>query len=430
MRAKDKDMSKWSQVIANLESMAQHYRVTNREQSQIVYQELLANYFRRALEAAEAGKPVVTMATSVPAEIFYAMNIVPLVGVFPSGTIAAIHNNYEECFSKALEIGVPVETCGIHRQMVACFANGWFPPVKAIVGIGGGCDTFAYSLRVAAELYDVPIFDLDTPYYSDEEAIQYLVTEFQDLIDFLEEVTNRKMDWDRFEEVMTLSNRQLALFEEIRQMCKTVPCPLSNLRGWQINLANWYYAGTEAAINFFEVLLGELRERIKQGKSPYPEEKLRLVDVFFTLGSPSWKITELLGKNFGAVIVAREIMRYRHMDQWEIDPKKPLDSLARKWFNGPLWAALQGPAENWAQLAVDDAIDFKADGAYWYNNRACRQSGAVGVLRKALAERAGVPLLVIDGDICDPSWMSVDELLGKFGEFFEMLMERKERYLA
>jgi len=71
-------------------------------------------------------------------------------------------------------------------------------------------------------------------------------------------------------------------------------------------------------------------------------------------------------------------------------------------------------------------VEHKAEGAIYWAHIGCRQTCAtIKMVKDALAEKAGIPTLVVDIDTGDPSFVSDEELKDKLEGFFELLAERK-----
>jgi len=88
---------------------------------------------------------------------------------------------------------------------------------------------------------------------------------------------------------------------------------------------------------------------------------------------------------------------------------------------------MHGPAEEGIlHDAVRDAIEYKAEGAVYFAHIGCRQSDAcIRILKDALLEKAGIPTLILDNDLYDPTYVPEDQLKDKLEGFFELLDERK-----
>ncbi len=410
----DKGIDVWKSIL--------NYRKEkkNPSKSQVAYFELYIKYLERLRSA--RGKEF-AHATSVPAEIFYAMDMAPVLLV---GTCFAITQCIKE-YPKAMEIyrqyGTAEEICSAHKNVIAHCVSGWLPRPNVFIDVGGGCDAFANSMKIGAELYGVPHFQVDTPYYKNQKSINYLVTEFKKLITFLEDQSGRKMNWDKLSASMIYSQKMIDLWWEVWELRKAFPSPMDNRRSWETNWINWFFAGTPEGVYYWEVLRNELYERVKTGVGAYPEvrEKYRLFDLFM---APAWDlgILEWMQQEYGANIVLEGLIMYDR--GLVMDPDKPLESMAKRWYYGPLMNVLQGPTEDYIQDIVSQVDEFKPDGAIWWDGFSCRQAGAVDLMAKSL-EKIGIPTIRVKCDTTDPAFVSKAEMRRQLSDFFEMLDSRK-----
>jgi hypothetical protein len=150
------------------------------------------------------------------------------------------------------------------------------------------------------------------------------------------------------------------------------------------------------------------------------QERYRLLTFFF-YPAYLWKLLDVMQSEYGAVIVAEP-----HLLPWcegEVDPTKPLESLARKAFalydTGPL-------KPFFVDKVLKEAREHKAEGAIYWAHIGCRQTcTTTRILKDALLEEAGIPTLVVDCDLADPTYSSGEQMKDRLEEFFELLDERK-----
>jgi len=73
-----------------------------------------------------------------------------------------------------------------------------------------------------------------------------------------------------------------------------------------------------------------------------------------------------------------------------------------------------------------EAEEYKADGAIYWAHIGCRQTCAtMRIIKDALMEQLGIPTLIMDCDLADPTYVSGEQIKDKLEEFFELLDERK-----
>lgn len=420
MRVEKIEMDNLDKVIESLGRIVEHRKAHPTMKSEELYYDLLRQYFQRLRQVKEEGKYIVGYTVMIPVEIFYAMDIVPMQLEFSAGMVPALLNKQQEYLSTAAGYGLAPETCSGHRMLTAAVIQGALPRPDAIVWSNQVCDNTAKSGDALMELYECPGFFLDRPYRYTEKEFQYFVRELRRLIEFLGDITGQKMDWDKLRETVELSEKAISLIREIKKLRNTIPAPMRNRCMMQQMMIEWYWGGRPEAIKFFQTVRDEIKERVEKNESPALQEQYRLLTLFLP---PSYmmKTLDWMEREHGAMSVMEP-----YIFGWaegEMDPNKPLESLTHKAFYRSLARQMHGPmADGIVRDAVEEAIDYKAEGAIYWAHIGCRQACAtIRSTKDALMEKAGIPTLVIDCDIADPSLTSEEEVKTKLEGFFEIL---------
>ncbi|MFH2045111.1 MAG: 2-hydroxyacyl-CoA dehydratase family protein [Pseudomonadota bacterium] len=411
----------WFKAVKNLEDITDHVLPKVKSSGEKAYYELYTSYFQKVTEAMRSGKEIAAHSTFVPPEIFHAMDMVPVLIVSSSGAMTVCTRNYKEAMDTSRGYGVPLETCSAHRIQLGHFVENWFPKPKLIVHMGAGCDAFASSGGVSADMYGLPDFFIDVPWENSERGVKYLANEFGRLIEFVEKVTGRKMDWDRLKENMAMTAEMTRLYIEIAELRKAIPSPMESRRAWQSYWMYWINAGTPEGVKWFTIVRDEVKARVEKGIGAIPNEKLRLLDLFMP-PQFSFKLQDWLAKDYGALFVNESIVFQWGKD--ELDPSDPLEALAKRYFNAPMTRCIMGSSKDFINDSIKVVKDYKIDGAVFWAQNACRQSGIIRSLKDALSEQAGIPTLVVDCDIMDPTFVTVEEMQVKLKEFIEILSDR------
>jgi benzoyl-CoA reductase/2-hydroxyglutaryl-CoA dehydratase subunit BcrC/BadD/HgdB len=416
--------SSFLEMIDILESMAQHRKSHPTTKSEELYYDTMAKYYRRIWEAKEEGKPVVGHTVMIPLEIFYAMDIVPMHLECTASMMTILLNKYEEFLGAARGYGLAPETCSGHRILAAGFIQQELPKPDFIVWSNQVCDNTAKSGDALMDLYQIPGFYLDRPYRYTEHEAWYLTKELQNLICFLEDQTGTKMDYDRLQEAVALSQRVIELYRDIYTLRKNRPAPMRNRVLMNQMLMEMFFTGAREGVDYFETVKEDILTRVKNQQGVVEQENYRLLFLFLP---PFYemKIMDWLEREHGAVSVMEPFLSVWPPD-FNMNPDKPLESLAQKLFHRCLGRQMHGPAEHVIQDALKAAEDFSPDGAVYFAHIGCRQACAlIRTLKDALKKELKVPTLVVDCDIMDPSLTSSEEIRGKFEEFFEMLSDLK-----
>lgn len=425
MRVSQLDTTKWDRGLEVWKEILKYRKEKKHPSaSQLKYFELYIAYLESLKLARSEGKFIVVHATSIPAEIFAAIDATPLLAVGTCFAISHCIKDFETTLDAAKEFCITNELCSGHRNIIGHTLMGWLPKPSAVVDLGCGCDAFANSLKITADLYDVPHYHVDALSRYTEDAVKYLANEFRNLIKFLENETGRKFDWDRLKEGIKYSQKMIELWHEVRELRKAVPSPMDNRRSWETNWINWFFSGSQQGVDYWTVLRDELKERVAQGRSAYPggKENFRIVELFMA-PAHYLKAYEWMQRDYGVNIVSEVLIHYQ---DFEMDPNKPLESLARRWFRGPLWNVLSGSTEVMMEVAVKEAKEMNADGAIWWNQFSCRQAGAAKLVIDAIADKVGIPCAMLDCDITDPAYTTEEAMEKELLDFFKVLEIRKE----
>ena len=164
------------------------------QKSEALYYQMLINYYTRLLNARENGKFVAAHTVFFPAEILYAMDIVPMHTETTTWMMALFLSEQAELLSAAVELGLASEICSPHRGLAGAFSRGDLPRPDAMLWSNLICDNTAKSGEYIMELTGCPGFYLDHPFRTTETEEKYLVGELEDMIHFLEEKSGQKMD--------------------------------------------------------------------------------------------------------------------------------------------------------------------------------------------------------------------------------------------
>ena len=147
--------------------------------SEILYYQMLVRYYTRLLNARENGDFIVAHTVFFPAEIIYAMGLVPMHTEAATWTISLFTGDCSDMLSKGSELGLASEICTPHRGLAGAYALGDLPSPDAIVWSNMVCDNTAKSGELIMEVCNCPGFFIDRPFKDSEYEKNYLVGELQ-----------------------------------------------------------------------------------------------------------------------------------------------------------------------------------------------------------------------------------------------------------
>jgi len=390
-------------------------------QSEAMYYQMLTNYFTRLLNARENGDFVAAHTVFFPAELIYAMDMVPMHTETTTWMTALFTGGCSDILEAGAQLGLALEICTPHRGLAGAFALGSLPRPDVILWSSMVCDNTAKSGELIMELCHCPGFFIDRPFKDSEYEIQYLVGELEDMIRFLEEKSGRKMNWDKLADIVARMDRQIELIRNINELRKTVPTPFHSQGFLELLTIDYLFPGQPESIEYLETLYQELTAMVQEGKGAVPHERFRLMSLFIP---PMYLIgfLERISQEYGAVSVIEPFFTY--WGEGRLDRARPLESVARKSYMLPE-ARMYGPMDERAlNSIVDCAQQYKVDGAIYYADVGCRHTCATIKLFKDALNDIDVPVLTLDCDVVDQSSTSEEEVREKLDRFFELLEDR------
>lgn len=300
------------------------------------------------------------------------------------------------------------------------------PKPDFLFGING-CSTQALICNSFSRQWGIPTYVIDIPMgYHDSEFernVAYVRKQIErGLVTFLEEVTGRRLDYDRLREVVALVYKAAQLRVECLKLGKHIPAPMT-IFDLFISLAPIHYLrGTYESVQYFEELLTELRDRVSNGIASVPNEKYRLywdnLPIWFKLGA----LSEKLASYKAIPIVGLYTHGCFYAEPEILDPKDPFDFMARELCNHFTYFTLEVKINKLAKW-VDE---FSLDGLVMHSSRTCRPAD-IGQhdLIDAMLRRKGIPGVMIDGDPTDPNYFSEAQTNTRIEAFIEVLTMMK-----
>ena len=389
--------------------------------STVGYMEMVSKYVERIATAKEKGKWVATHGTQQPLEILEAMDVVGLFNEF-WGVISDVVKleSVPEALSISASTGTPGEVCSFFRDMDGLMHAGKWPHTDFFLYSTAVCDNVK-AFHTLGRRYGIPSYGMERSYYPfSAHAMEHWKNEYKGLIAFLEEQTGKKMDYDRLKETVRLSYRLTELHLEIDKLVAHVPCPLSAECFGGVLLALRLLPGTQEAVDYLTALRDELQERVDNGIGAVKEERFR---VMWSAFSPFFDPTLMpfMQQKYGAVSVSEVLSRWRGESKWMLDPDDPLGNLAYRTLLAPGNCQFSLGVDAAGNL-VDQARQFKADGAIFNNNWGCKTGAATGpICKDELLRHCGVPSLTLHCDVLDHTFISRADIESQLDSFFEMI---------
>ncbi len=370
-------------------------------------QAYMKEWTAKTRERVDRGEPLVVGEVMTPHELFEAMDIPWVLGVF-------LDWYYPDLVSGRLADQNPIipreeneslGRCGRCGNMLSQLSR--LPRLSAIVGYEGECSGSLKAATLWARRYNIPMFMLEAtasaPFYGrypkwweriedhwdeliEPHRLDYRTEELKSLVKFLEVTTGKTLSETRLREVMEAVNQQQEYWRKARDLIATTrPAPVGVYDTLYTYTAQWH-RGTPEGRDIARVFYEEVKERVERGQAVCPGEKLRLqwVKTAYYTNPGFYKYFE---EKYGAVFVC----------SWYLSPgadcyarkviDDPLRALAGRHvflgiYAGPEWDIKEGRLHG-----VQGAVMMSAN---------CPSGGVARKMHKLAYEAAGIPMCLVD----------------------------------
>jgi len=271
-----------------------------------------------------------------------------------------------------------------------------------------------------AREWNVPCIGVHTPRGIGDVSdiiIKAVAAQIEALVPQLEEIAGRKLDYDRLKEVIRLSRECTELWKAVLETAANVPAPLTFFDATIQMGPAVVLRGTQGAIDYYEILLAELRQRIADGVAAVEGEKFRI----YWEGMPIWGKLKPLSMQFMELETA--VVASTYCNSWiydQLDPEKPFESMARAYSELFICRS-----EDYKEEYMVEMIEkFKIDGVLYHDAKTCpNNSNNRYDMPGRLQARTGKPYVVINGDLNDLRLYSEEQTRTNIEAFIEQLAQ-------
>ena len=387
-------------------------------------------------EAAETQEPptVSMMISGNCVELLEGFGAVPIYPEVNALQLAIRHQSLDPILF-AEELGYAADNCAYVKADIGAYLKGITPtggklPKPTLVLCNFvGCNTYLKWFEHVAEFTGAPLYTLDVPFMRTADPsvadIKYVVSQLQELVKLLEGLTGRKFDYDRFKEAVRYSARTEEVWSNIKHLARSSPSPFdAYFDAITLMVPLYVYRGKPEGVEFFELALSELEEKVERHEGVNDQEKFRVV-IEGPPPYPHFRTFRDMFAKWQACAVASTYSTVGGL--WEFgarhDPEKPFESVALHM--------LAHNVTNRNYLQRYDQIkryveEWGADGVIIHFVKSCRLfSAGQGDMRDYFTKVLGVPTLYIESDLEDPRYFSEAQLKNRIDAYFEALEHHK-----
>jgi benzoyl-CoA reductase/2-hydroxyglutaryl-CoA dehydratase subunit BcrC/BadD/HgdB len=317
--------------------------------------------------------------------------------------------------------GFPADMCSFIKTSLGQVLAEDLPKPHLILTTNSPCDSAMAGYLPIEKQLDVPVFRLDHPFDTNERSLDYYTRGLWKMIDFLEEKTSRKMDFDRLKEICEERNRATEYILEFRELMRSRPAPMGGLVLTMSIFGHSVLPGTEATTRFCKRLRDQAKRRVEMNTGAVEDERIRMI-----LWNPPFLIDaglfRWMEETFGAVVVM-DMLAYRSFSIIDTSsPESMIRGLAYDMMKGPMARHTRGPAGNYYEDLIRLVREYEADMVLIASHQGCKNALALAGILRELFRKQEIPLLDIQYDLVDPRVTPPDEIRNQVSHFMETVM--------
>ena len=394
----------------------------------------MSDYFYELDSASKSSDQKVAWCTSVgPSELLLSMGFKVY---YPEnhGALIGTSRMAAEVIPNANALGYSPDICSYLTSDIGAYIKGITPLSQAFEGIESvpKPDVLIYNTNQCRDVKDwfawyarelnVPSLGIHThrnPTDINESIIPSIAKQIENLVEPLEEISGNKFDMEKLKKVVALSRECSELWKEVLETAAADPSPFTFFDGTIHMGPAVVLRGTKEAVEYYKVLLKELKERVKNGEGAVEDEQFRI----YWEGMPVWgrlRSHSELFANLKACVLAST-----YCNSWiftDFDPEDPFTSMAKAYTE--LFIVKSDEAkEKYLKRMIDF---FKIDGIVFHDAKTCpnNSNNRYGMPQR-LTKDTGIPSITINGDLNDLRLISDEQTKTNIEAFIEQLEENR-----
>jgi benzoyl-CoA reductase/2-hydroxyglutaryl-CoA dehydratase subunit BcrC/BadD/HgdB len=268
--------------------------------------------------------------------------------------------------------------------------------------------------------FGVPCMGIHTPRAIskvDDLLVSYVAKQIEELVPPLEEVGGTRLDVDRLSEVIDLSRQCTVLWKAVLETAASKPSPITFFDGTIQMGPAVVLRGHQDAIDYYNILLAELNERVATGVAAIAGEQFRV----YWEGMPIWGKLRDLSTQFLQLKTC--VVASTYCNSWifeALDPDDPFRSMARAYCGIFICRS-----DDRKEVYIEEmAGKFQVDGILYHDAKTCaNNSNSRYEMPQRLQKKLGKPYLVVNGDLNDLRLYSEEQTRTNIEAFVEQLEE-------
>ncbi len=307
------------------------------------------------------------------------------------------------------------------------------------------CCSHSKWYQVVAEHEQIPFYCIDVgvgPYAQmTDSRLGFVVNQLADAIPWLEKVSGRAFDDEKFIAAVHHECRSTSLWAEICTLNKAIPAPLDEKSMYALYVLGTLHKSSKAVADFYEELRDEVADRVARGIAAVPDERCRVM----TDTQPPWSFLKIYRylEEYGAVSIGslytfglEGIFAEQADGTWGPRPTPQQQGVAIEtreqalrvmadWnLSKPEWQHFYDPSYK-SEMMLRIVKEWHVDGAILHLNRGC-EGLSLGIMENRHAlQQAGVPVMTYEGNMADEREFDLNKTLSRMDTFMETLGHRR-----
>lgn len=356
-----------------------------------------------------------------------------------------------QCMEAAEKAGYPRDLCAYMRIYWGSILLDKYPwgggyPKPDFLWQDHICCSHAKWYQVVADLEpDIPMYCVDVaagPYDEmTEHKIKYVVDQLADGIEWMEKVTGRKFDDERFIEAVKTECENTSIWADICALNKAVPAPLDEKTMYSLYVFTVIMKADKKVTGFYKELRDEVRDRVARGIAAVGNEQCRLMSDT----QPPWGFLRVFRylERYGAVSVG-SLYTFGLGGIWEVKEdgawgprttpmEKGVEIKTREqalWVNAewnlskPEWQHFYHPRYK-TEMMARIAREWNLNGIMLHYNRGC-EGLSLGIAENRLGLlKEGFPVMTFEGNMGDEREFDEVSTMARIDTFMESMDFKK-----
>ncbi|MFX0140737.1 MAG: 2-hydroxyacyl-CoA dehydratase family protein [Candidatus Hodarchaeota archaeon] len=378
---------------------------------------------KRKLEKARDGFPIIGYHFAIPGEYLSCFDCVPIclegTGYYLATTLL---NGVEKYYDIMGNWGHPFHTCTAQKGPMGMSLDGLFQ-FDAILAPTAPCDNTCASYPFFKYEKKFPLIIADMPFRKNENSYKYFAEQIKNSLIQIGKVIGQEPDFEKMKKHIEIENQVQQIRLEIFELIKAIPSPISNIYNAVSAGTFILISGTRENLSFYKEMLKITKYRYEKKLHHGGEEKIRSIwpymVTYFDMSLCEWLDREL------GMSVLFDIFNYNFSKP--INTNSDLDTMfydmAKKTMEWPMVKQSTDFYYSTLEECIRMAKDFSADCFIFTQSIGCKQFGSFPqLLREALKDELGIPMLLIEFDVGDKRFTSLKVIKDKIKMFAQTLM--------